>query len=81
MGFAVRTHQAQTLSLLTYTELSSAFHQSFSSGGVPAMNPSSTGFGRQSNLSARHCVGIPQVWVLPTQNSQTAPEKIGMKYS
>jgi len=75
MGFAICTHQAQTLFLLTNTELSQAFHQRFSSGAAPAMNPSSIGFSRQSNLSARHCVGIPQVWVLPTQNSQTALEK------
>lgn len=73
--FSIRTHQAQTLSLLTYAERSSAFLQSFSSGGAPAMNPSSLGFSRQSNLSARRCVGIPQVWVLPTQDSQTAPEQ------
>lgn len=72
---AIRTHQAQTLSLLTYAELAQAFNWSFSSGGAPAMNPSSLGFSRQSDLSARRCVGIPQVWVLPTQDSQTAPEK------
>ncbi|KAF7661798.1 hypothetical protein LDENG_00254760 [Lucifuga dentata] len=47
----------------------------FSSRGAPAMNPSSLGFSRQSNLSARRCVGIPKVWVLPTQDSQSAPEQ------
>lgn len=72
---AFRTHPARTLSLLTYAELAQAFIRSCSSGGAPAMNPSSLGFSRQSNLSTRHCVGIPQVWVLPTQDSQTAPEK------
>lgn len=40
---------------------------------TPDMNPSSLSFSRQCNLSARSCVGIPQVWVLHTQNSQTAP--------
>lgn len=49
--------------------------RAFPQGGVPAMSPSYLGFSRQSNLSARCCVGIPQVWVLPTQDSQTAPEK------
>lgn len=39
------------------------------------MNPSSFVFSRQSNLSAKRCVGIPQVWVLPTQDLQTAPNK------
>lgn len=75
MGFVIRMHQTRALSLLTQTELFSIFHQFLSSGGAPAMNLSSTGFTRLCNLSARHCVGIPQVWVLPTQNSQTAREK------
>lgn len=75
LGFHIHKHQVQVFSLLTYSNLSPAFHQCFSSGGAPAMNPSSVGFSRQSNLSARDCVGIPQVWVLPTQNSHTAPEE------
>lgn len=74
LGFHIHKHQVQVLSLLTYSNLSTAFHQGFSSGGAPSMNRSSVVFSRQSNLGARHCVGIPQVWVLPTQNSQTAPE-------
>lgn len=40
--------------------------------GAPAMNPRSLGFSRKLNPSARHCVGIPKIWVLPTQDSQTA---------
>lgn len=73
-GFGICTHQG-TFSILSYFLSVQAFLQSYSSGGTPAMNPSSQVFSRQSNLTARHCVGIPPVWVLPTQNSQTAPEQ------
>ncbi|KAK1883618.1 Guanine nucleotide-binding protein G(z) subunit alpha, partial [Dissostichus eleginoides] len=47
----------------------------YQEGAAPAMHPSSVGFSRKSNLSARRCVGIPQAWVLTTQDLQTAPEQ------
>lgn len=74
-SFVVCTRQARTLSLLAFTDCSPGLLHSYFSGGVPAMNPSSLGFSVQASISARHCVDIPPVWVLPTQDLQTAPEQ------